>query len=185
MRLSEIRLDRLRIHAYPDPVLRKACAEITEFGPPLEALAGRMLELMREDRGVGLAGPQVGLLVRIFVCNATGDPKDDMVCVNPRLSDFEGGAELEEGCLSLPDVTVPVRRPEAVTIAAMGADGRPFTRRSNDLWARVWQHETDHLDARMIIDYMSTESALANQRVLKQLEQEYRRRTKRKPAGRQ
>ena len=184
MKLSDLRLDRLRIHEYPEPVLRQTCAEITEFGQPLEALAGRMLELMRSDRGVGLAGPQVGLPIRIFVCNATGDPKDDMVFVNPKLSDFEGGAEVEEGCLSLPDVTVPVRRPEAVTITAVDTTGQPFSRRSNDLWARIWQHETDHLDARMIIDYMSTESALANQRVLKQLEQEYRRRAKQKPAGR-
>lgn len=181
MRLVDIDIKKLRIVEYPDPVLRKVSVEIDALGPPLEALAQRMLELMREGRGIGLAGPQVGLALRIFVCNTTDDPANDMVCVNPTLADFEGGAEMEEGCLSLPEINVPVRRPEGVTLSALDAHGHPFIRRSNDLWARVWQHETDHLDARLIIDYMSTEAAMSNRRALKQLEQQYQRLAKRKP----
>jgi len=184
MKLADIHVDRLAVVYYPDPVLRKVCVEISEFDGQLEAVGRRMLELMRSDRGIGLAGPQVGLLLRLFVCNVTGDPKDDMICVNPRLADFDGGAEMSEGCLSLPDVTVPVRRPESVTIHALDGAGRPFTRVADGLLGRVWQHETDHLDARMIIDYMSTEAELANRRALKQLEQDYRRSSARKPARR-
>jgi peptide deformylase len=181
MKLAAINLDQLRIVEYPDPILRKVSVEIGEFGPHLDALAHRMLGIMRDGRGIGLAGPQVGLPLRIFVCNITDDPANDMVCVNPSLSDFDGGAEMEEGCLSLPEIGVPVRRPQAATINALDAHGRPFSRRADDLWARVWQHEYDHLDARLIIDYMSTESAMSNRRTLKQLEQDYQRRTQRKP----
>jgi peptide deformylase len=183
MKLSSIQLGRLRIVKYPDPVLRQVCAEVTEFGPALEALGRRMLELMRQDRGVGLAGPQVGLLLRLFVCNTTGEPEDDMIWVNPKLSDFEGGEEANEGCLSLPEVTVPVRRPALVTITARDAAGREIVRRGEGLTARVWQHETDHLDGRLIIDYMSTESEFANRRALKELESEYRPRRGRKLAS--
>lgn len=183
MKLSAIQLDQLRIVKYPDPVLRKVCAGITEFGPELEALGRRMLELMRQNRGIGLAGPQVGLLLRLFVCNTTGEPEDDMIWVNPTLSEFAGGEEADEGCLSLPEVTVPVRRPAMVTITARDPAGHPIVRRLDGLNARVWQHETDHLDGRLIIDYMSTESEFANRRVLKQLESEYRPRPTRKLAS--
>lgn len=183
MKISDIQIDRLRIVEYPEPVLRKTCWEVTEFGPKLEALCRKMLEIMRADRGIGLAGPQVGLPLRLFVCNTTADPANDLICVNPALEDFEGGDDLEEGCLSLPEVAVPVRRPGSVTLRAVDPHGNPFTQRSSDLLARVWQHENDHLDGRMIIDYMSTESALANRRALKLMEENYRRRTRRRTAG--
>jgi peptide deformylase len=183
MKLAAIQLDQLRIVKYPDPVLRQVCAEITEFGPGLEALGRRMLELMRQNRGIGLAGPQVGLLLRLFVCNTTGEPEDDRIWVNPKLSDFEGGEEANEGCLSLPEVTVPVRRPARVTITARDPAGREIVRRGEGLNARVWQHETDHLVGRLIIDSMSTESEFANRQALKQLESEYRPRRERKLAS--
>ncbi len=183
MRIADIPIDRLRIIEYPEPVLRTTCREVTEFGPDLEALCRRILELMRADRGIGLAAPQVGLPLRFFVCNVTDDPANDLICVNPVLEDFEGADELEEGCLSLPEVAVPVRRAGAVTLRAVDPHGNPFTQRSTGLLARVWQHENDHLDGRMIIDYMSTESALVNRRALKRMEENYRRRARRKTAG--
>lgn len=166
-------IDALRIVLYPDPVLRQVCRPVERFDDELRRLAAKMLELMHQPRGVGLAGPQVGVSWRLFVCNPTGQPDDDLVCINPELSGLAGAADLDEGCLSLPDVLVPIRRAEQVQLRAFDLDGRPFERDAQDLTGRVWQHETDHLDGRLILDYMSEASQIANRRVLKQLRADY------------
>ena len=176
--LENVNLRRLRIVCYPEPVLREHCQPVTEFGTDLEALTARMLELMYEGHGVGLAAPQVGLALRLFVCNATGQPEDARVCVNPELIDLEGMVEAEEGCLSLPEVSVCRRRAQQLTMTACDVQGREYRVTGVDLDARIWQHENDHLDGRMIIDDMPTSAELANRRILKQLKDDYRRRTR-------
>ncbi len=167
------RLDKLGITFYPDPILKKVCAPVATFGPDLTALADRLLTLMREGRGIGLAAPQVGILIRLFVCNATGEPGDDYICVNPRFAQLEGAEEKEEGCLSLPGVTVNMRRATRAVIDAFDTDGRPFQKTATDLVARIWQHEADHLDGRMITDNMSTTDEIVNRRAIKQLEADF------------
>ncbi|MFQ5592095.1 MAG: peptide deformylase [Phycisphaerae bacterium] len=166
-------LSTLRIVRYPDPILKKTCAPVEQFGEELRGLTERMLELMKQGGGIGLAGPQVGLLIRIFVCNATGEPQDDLVCVNPHLSDLCGAGDAEEGCLSIPGVTVTMRRATKATIKACDAEGRSFVRTGLDLVARVWQHEADHLEGRLITDHMSTADEISNRRALKQLRDDY------------
>ena len=169
-----IDIDNLQIVLYPDPILRKVCQPVGRFDDELRRLTTRMLELMHQGRGVGLAAPQVGVPWRLLVCNPTGEPGDDLVCVNPELTDPAGAEEREEGCLSLPGVAVPVRRGTSVRIRACAAAGNVFQRDGTDLAARVWQHETDHLDGRLIIDYMSEASKIANRRVLKQLQADFK-----------
>ena len=165
-------LETLQIVRYPDPVLRKSCATVTEFGPRLQALADHMLELMREAEGVGLAAPQVGISIRLFVCNVTGEPGDNIVCVNPEFTELSGATDAEEGCLSLPGVTVTVRRAKHAVMKAQDASGASFEITADDLAARAWQHEVDHLDGRLIIDKMSPTDEIANRRALKQLQAE-------------
>ena len=87
-------IDTLRIVLYPDPVLRQVCRPVERFDDELRRLAAKMLELMHQPRGVGLAGPQVGASWRLFVCNPTGQPDDDLVCINPELSGLAGAADL-------------------------------------------------------------------------------------------
>src|SRR4051812_7283766 len=94
----------LKIIFYPDPRLSKMSKPVTAFDQKLRELAARMFVLMRENRGVGLAAPQVGLNIRLFVMNATGKPEDDRIYVNPELSEPLGEEEAEEGCLSLPQI---------------------------------------------------------------------------------
>lgn len=159
---------------YPDPRLRRKCEPVTVFDARLAALAARMLELMKEHNGVGLAGPQVGALQRIFVCNPTGEPADDRVYVNPELSDLVGGVESEEGCLSIPDVRVMVRRARRCRLRAQDLEGRPVELEGEDLIARIWQHEVDHLDGRLIVDRMSAADRVANRKKLAELESKYR-----------
>ena len=168
-----IDVEKLSIVHYPHPVLRKVCQPVEQFDDQLRRLAARMLELMHLGRGIGLAAPQVGLTWRLFVCSHTGEPGDDLVLVNPELSDLTGVGEREEGCLSLPGVGVPVRRATSVVIRACDLEGNPFERQGTDLAARVWQHEYDHLDGRLIVDYMSEASKITNRRILKQLQADY------------
>ena len=168
-------IERLGIVHYPDPALRRAGAPIARFDDRLLGLARRMCALMHEHNGVGLAAPQVGLALRLFVWNPTGQPEDDQVCVNPRLSAHTEPVESEEGCLSLPSVTVQVRRARTVHLDAQDCAGNDVALDGADLVARIWQHEVDHLDGKLIIDYMSPSDAIANRRAIKDMESQYKR----------
>jgi len=172
-------VDALNIVYFPDPVLKRVAEPVASFDVPVGALARRMLELMRRHEGVGLAAPQVGVGLRLFVCNATGEPGDDMVCVNPRFIELSGAEEQSEGCLSIPNVNVTMRRALKATIEAFDVQGHRFQQTAEGLPARVWQHEMDHLDGRLIIDAMSPTDELANRRAIKQLKDDYAARTKR------
>lgn len=172
-------IDKLTVVCYPDPVLKKACPPVEAFTPELRALAEKMIDLMHAHRGVGLAAPQVGVPLRLFVANPTGEPEDNRVYTNPALSDLEGAATAVEGCLSIPEVNVAMRRAVKATIQAYDLDGQPFHLAGEDLLARIWQHETDHLDGRLIIDRMSEADEIANRKAIKQLRDDYRAAAKR------
>lgn len=163
----------LRIVHYPAPILRKMTQPIGEITENVIEVADKMLELMHQAPGVGLAAPQVGLDWRMFVANATGEPGDDRVYINPVLSDPTEEWEMyEEGCLSLPGIQVNVNRPIGITITATDLEGNEFTETSTELAARVWQHEYDHLVATLIIDKMNQMDRLANRKILKALEEQ-------------
>lgn len=162
-----------RIVVYPDPRLRQVCAPIREFGEETAALAQRMVELMKEGNGVGLAGPQVGVCLRIFVASPTGEPGDAQVYINPELDDLVGSVEAEEGCLSLPDIRVNIRRARRCRIKAKDATGKPIEMEGEGLIARIWQHETDHLHGRLIIDRMDATDRIANRKKIAELEEKF------------
>ncbi len=158
----------LRIVSYPDPVLRVRAEPIESIDETVRAVAERMIELMHEAAGVGLAGPQVGLPWRLFVTNAPDIDPVDRVFVNPRVTLGRGAIEAkEEGCLSLPGINVQVRRPVEAEVTATDLAGRPFTMQAEGMLARIWQHENDHLDGVMIIDRMGTMDRLATRKLLK------------------
>ncbi len=167
-------VDNLAIIKYPDPRLSKACKPVSDFDDDLRKLAKRMLELMKERKGIGLAGPQVGFMRRILVCSHSGEPGDDLVIINPQLSDLEGWVEGVEGCLSIPDVQVPIWRAQRCKLKAQDAAGHAFEMVGEDLQARVWQHENDHFHGKLILDYMNEASKIANRRIIKQLEASFK-----------
>lgn len=171
-----MQLSALRIVYYPDPILRRVCEPVEMPDPGIAALARRMFELMYAARGVGLAAPQVGIPIRLFVCNPTGQPEDERVFVNPHLSDLVGQVEAVEGCLSIPEVSVPVVRARRCRIDALDAQGNPVRETVEDLLARIVQHEYDHLEGRLILDYQTPAVELANRKYLRDLEVQYRRR---------
>ncbi|WP_428389762.1 peptide deformylase [Mucisphaera sp.] len=162
---------QLAIIHHPNPVLRQKARPIPEITDEVRAVAQRMLDIMHEAPGVGLAAPQVGLSWRLFVANPTGEPEDDSIYINPRF--IELGREQEaadEGCLSLPDITCAVRRPITATIEAQNEQGETITLTAEGFPARVWQHEYDHLEGTMIIDKMTPTDRIANRKALKALE---------------
>jgi peptide deformylase len=152
--LRQIALSQVR--QYGDPVLRMRANEVEAFDEELERLAERMIALMHDAEGVGLAATQVGILRRVFVFHNEGE---DRIIVNPALSRTGGGTEVdEEGCLSLGPVRMPVERTVEVTLEGVDAQGAPLRLELEGLAARVVQHELDHLDGKLIIDRTDPES---------------------------
>ena len=158
---------------YPDPRLKKMSKPVEAFDQALADLAARMLELMREHRGVGLAAPQVGRNVRMFVMNATQQPGDDRVYVNPELIDPTGAETSEEGCLSIPGINCDVERSETVILRALDLKGNPVEEHATGYLARIWQHEIDHLNGVLITDRMGPAAKILARRTLKELEDKY------------
>jgi len=145
-----------QVRQYGDPALRMRANEVETFDDELEQLSERLLSLMHDAEGLGLAATQIGVVRRLFVFNDEGE---DRVVVNPVLSSPSGGKETsEEGCLSLGPVRMPVERPAKITVDAVDVHGEPLHLELEGLSARVVQHETDHLDGTLIIDRTDPES---------------------------
>lgn len=163
--------EKLAIVRYPAPVLREVAQPIEQIDEAVKAVVAKMIELMHQAPGVGLAAPQVGLPWRMFVANPTGETGDDRVYINPTLELAGEKSAHDEGCLSLPNITVEVTRPTGATIRATNLDGETFEETSEEFIARIWQHEYDHLDGVLIIDKMGPMDRMANKRALKELEE--------------
>src|SRR5581483_8206218 len=167
----------LQIIFYPDPRLRKVSEPVTVFDDRLKLLVAKMFELMRANKGVGLAAPQVGENIRLFVVNPTGQPEDDRIYVNPMLSEPDGPEEEgDEGCLSLPDISGKIMRTKTLRMDAQDVEGKPFTDTQSGYLARIWQHEFDHLNGTLIIDRMGALAKIAAKKRLKELEELYSKR---------
>jgi peptide deformylase len=171
--LREVDPSGLVIVKYPDPRLQAICTPLAKVDDSIRAVIDRMFKLMFDARGVGLAAPQVGLAVRVFVASPTFDAGDRRVYINPELLASDGVQDGEEGCLSFPGITCKVKRKKIVTVRAMDRDGNVFEETGEDLAARIFQHEVDHLDGRLLIDRMGTVAKLANRRALRELEEAF------------
>ncbi len=166
-----------KIVQYPHPALRHPAKAITSIDAELRRYAGRMLELMYENEGLGLAAPQVALPVQLLVMNFAGDPEQkgqECVAINPVIMDKKGSQEGSEGCLSFPGLYQKVRRAKTVTVRAYDLDGKLYEMTCSELPARLWQHEIDHLHGRLFIDVMGPLGKLASKTALKEFEKEYR-----------
>lgn len=141
---------------HPDPRLKKVCDPVTEITPELRLLAADMLETMYDAPGIGLAAPQVGVMKRVLVmdCIKNGPP-EPMVLINPEVVwACEDVSVYEEGCLSIPDQYAEVKRPAEVTVRWTDLDGQDQERQFAGIWATCVQHEIDHLDGKLFIDYL-------------------------------
>ncbi len=143
---------------HPDPRLKKECAPVTDLSDSLRQLADDMLETMYAAPGIGLAAPQVGELTRLIVLDCIKD-KDDtprpLIMFNPQvISSSEETNVYEEGCLSIPDQYAEVTRPSEVEVAWIDREGNAQKEAFDGLWATCVQHEIDHLDGKLFIDYL-------------------------------
>lgn len=172
-KIKQADISALKIIRYPDPRLAEACSEVEQIDDKVRALAEKMFELMFEAHGVGLAAPQVGITVRLFVASPSSSLEERRVYINPRILAVDGAQESEEGCLSLPGISINVKRYKTVTIRATNLDGLVFEETGQEMTAKVFQHESDHLDGRLLVDRMGSVAKLANRRTLKDLEEKF------------
>ncbi len=142
---------------YPDPVLARKADPVTEFDADLQKLVDDMFESMYAAEGIGLAAPQIGVSKRLFIVDTSlgKDPAKKLALINPEIVSTEGKQLEEEGCLSLPDIRDKVSRAFHVTMRAQNATGEWFETDGDELLARAFQHENDHLDGVLFIDRVS------------------------------
>lgn len=142
---------------HPDPRLKKTCEPVTEITPDLAALAEDMLETMYDAPGIGLAAPQIGVMRRVIVldCAKAPDEPRPLVMINPEVTwASEDLSTYEEGCLSIPEQYAEVARPVRVRVAWTALDGSAQEEEFSDLWATCVQHEIDHLNGKLFIDFL-------------------------------
>jgi peptide deformylase len=153
---------------YPDPVLERATGPVTEFNDELQALVDDMFESMYEAKGIGLAAPQIGLSKRLTIIDLSfrERPEDKIVLINPEIVFREGKQYEEEGCLSLPEIREKVSRAAKVRVRAQNVKGEWFEMEGEELLARAFQHEIDHLDG---ILFFRRVSALKRDLILRRI----------------
>ncbi len=167
----------MEIVLYPDPILLKGSKEILDPGPHWAEVGGEMLEAMYQTKGVGLAGPQVGLSSRILVLNPTGDPKkseEELILLNPRIRKKKGKEWGQEGCLSFPGIYGDVLRSTWIELEGMSPEGEKQVFEARDFLARVLQHELDHLEGIVFVQRMTPAEKIKIKAALSDLEERYR-----------
>jgi peptide deformylase len=142
---------------FGDPVLEKPAEKVTIFDEELKKLVEDMFESMYAARGVGLAAPQIGISRRIAVVDVTfrEDPNAKIVLINPEIIQKQGRHSQSEGCLSIPDFRENVSRAQVVTVRAQDVNGNTLEKTGDELLARAFQHETDHLNGKLYISHIS------------------------------
>ena len=167
----------MKIVHYPHPALRQKAEPILQLGKDVEILAGTMLELMYEHKGLGLAAPQVAQNLRLVTINFVGDAEakdQEVVAINPVITEFSKSiVDDREGCLSFPNVFSRVRRAKRVKVQFYNLKGELMEGVFEDLAARVWQHELEHLEGVLFIDKMGTVGRDSSKKALKEFEEAY------------
>jgi peptide deformylase len=162
----------LSILEFPDPRLRTVAKSVDEVSATITSLVSDMFETMYDAHGVGLAATQVDVHKRIIVLDIS-DERDEPIClINPEVIEVSGEEESDEGCLSVPGIFEPIRRAEKIKISALDKEGVPFELEADGLLAVCIQHEMDHLQGKLFVDYLSS---LKRQRIKKKMQKLHKR----------
>lgn len=161
----------LNILEFPDPRLRTKAAPIKEVTDAIRELVGDMLETMYDAPGVGLAATQVNVHKRLLVADVSDNKSEPLVFINPVIIERDGIQAIEEGCLSVPGFYESVERAEHIRVRALDEHGQTFEMEARDLLAVCIQHEIDHLDGKLFVDYLTP---LKRNRIRKKLEKQHR-----------
>lgn len=157
----------LDILHFPDERLRRPCVSVVVVDATVQRLIEDMFETMYDAPGIGLAAIQVNVHKRLLVADVSGDASQPLVLINPEIVKIQGEEEMEEGCLSVPGFYEAVKRAESIRVKALNRDGEAFEMEADGLLAVCIQHEIDHLDGKLFVDYLSP---LKRDRIRKKLE---------------
>jgi peptide deformylase len=161
----------LDILHFPDPRLRNKAKPVAQVDDSIRRLIDDMLETMYEAPGIGLAATQVNVAKRVIVIDLSDEKNQPLCLVNPEILEKDGEEQLEEGCLSVPGIYELVKRANHIRLRALDRDGNTFEMEAEGLLAVCIQHELDHLEGKLFVDYLSS---LKRQRIRKKLEKEHR-----------
>ena len=157
----------LDILHFPDPRLRNVATPVEKITPEIKQLVDDMFETMYAAPGIGLAATQVNVHQRVIVIDVSETHREPLCLINPELVELVGTEQMEEGCLSVPGVFELVERADSIKVSALDREGKPFTMEANGLLAVCIQHEIDHLDGKLFVDYLSQ---LKRSRIRKKLQ---------------
>ena len=147
-------LENLEILQFPDERLRRLSDPIETFNEELKALADKMLEIMYQSNGIGLAAPQVNQTIRLIVVDVSEDRNKPYIFINPKIKQPSGSVDSSEGCLSVPEIRTTIKRYENITLEYQDLNGVKHEELLDDLMSICVQHEIDHLDGKLFIDYV-------------------------------
>lgn len=173
---------QLEILHHPDPRLRKKAAPVAEVNTAIRKIVDDMLETMYASQGIGLAATQVNIHQRIVTIDVSEDKNAPVCLINPEILSKEGSIEHEEGCLSVPDFYEKVTRAERIRVRALDRDGNVFERDADGMLAICIQHEMDHLEGKLFVDYLSTLKQQRARKVVQKWEKEQSKLAARRPA---
>ena len=164
-----IDIEKCRITHYPAEVLSSRAKPIEKIDDNIRRLVEKMTDIMLEHKGIGLAAPQAGVSLRLFIISLDGTRESVKVYVNPTVTPTGELGSTEEGCLSVPGVFTKIRRYKKCKVTATDLDGNEFTDQAEGLYARALQHECDHIEGMTIVNRMSQTAKIAHRRQLKKL----------------
>ena len=166
-------MEEFRIYKYGEDILKQEAKDIQNINQQIVDLSNSMRQAMYDFRGIGLAAPQIGKSIKLATIDLSSgeDEKEFFVLINPYIIEAEGRDEMEEGCLSLPHISLNIQRNTKILLRAITLDGKEFEREYEGFIARVIQHEIDHLNGKLIIDRVSNLKRQLAKREIKKLKQ--------------
>ena len=171
--MQEIDIEKCRLTRYPADVLAGQAAPVEKIDDNIRQLIEKMVDVMLKNKGVGLAAPQIGVSLRLFIISLDGTRESVKVFINPKVTPMGNLDAVEEGCLSVPNVYTKIRRYKKCKVTATGLDGNKFTEEAEGLFARALQHENDHINGVTIVSRMGQAAKIAHRRQLKKLKEQH------------
>ncbi|MGB2808076.1 MAG: peptide deformylase [Sedimentisphaerales bacterium] len=168
-----IDIEKCQLTHYPADVLAKSASPVEKIDDNIRQLVEKMIDIMIKNKGVGLAAPQIGVPLRLFIISLDGNRESVKVFINPDVTPTGELDAVEEGCLSVPGIFTRIRRYKKCKVIATDLDGNEFTEEADGLFARALQHENDHINGVTIVSRMGQTAKIARRKQLKKLSQEH------------
>ncbi len=168
-----IDIEKCRITRYPADVLARRAQLVEKIDNNIRQLVEKMTNIMLENKGIGLAGPQVGVALRIFIISLDATKEAVKVYINPTVTPTDELDSMDEGCLSVPGIHTKIRRYKKCKVTATDLNGNEFTEEAEGLYARCLQHEYDHIEGMTIADRMGSAAKIAHRKQLKKLRENH------------